>query len=62
MSAIVKGKIKGCTNGLTSQKVEFRARFVPDEQPNIEWFIPITAEQWHNMKFGQCELIVEIRV
>lgn len=62
MSAFIKGKIKGCTNGLIEQKVEYRARFTPNEQPEIEWLIPITSEEWHNMKLGECELLVSIRV
>ena len=62
MAVIIKGKIKGCTNGIGRGEVQFRARFVPDEQPEIEWMIPITSGQWHNMKFGPAELIIEIKV
>lgn len=61
MSAIIKGKIKGYTNGIYGDQTGYRARFVSDEQPQQELLIPVTSEQWHNGKFGEVEIIVQIK-
>lgn len=60
MSATIEGKIRSV---IQHDMDDFEAAFAPDSNPKIDFWIPITKEQFHGLRFDQkTTLIVDIQV